>query len=98
GMNMDEHASHDMEGMNMDEHTSHDMEGMKDMNAQDNDNNEENTETHTLLIISDIKDNYKLNLKENKQEITNNYIANNYYKEQIDLNNYLRAKYEIRKD
>jgi hypothetical protein len=103
-MNMDDHASHNMEDMNMDDHASHNMEDMNmddhashDMEDKDSNGNKEKNETHTLLIISDVKENYKLDLKENKEEIIDNYVANNYYKEQVDLNNYLRAKYEIRK-
>jgi hypothetical protein len=103
-MNMDDHASHNMEDMNMDDHASHNMEDMNmddhashNMEDKDSNGNKEKNETHTLLIISDVKENYKLDLKENKEEIIDNYVANNYYKEQVDLNNYLRAKYEIRK-
>jgi hypothetical protein len=103
-MNMDDHDSHNMEDMNMDDHASHNMEDMNmddhashNMEDKDSNGNKEKNETHTLLIISDVKENYKLDLKENKEEIIDNYVANNYYKEQVDLNNYLRAKYEIRK-
>ncbi|UJZ87266.1 hypothetical protein L3V65_13745 [Heyndrickxia coagulans] len=71
-----------------------DMSNMSNMDMSSN-NNKGESSPHTFIVIKNIENNDLIDLKKNRKEIINNYISSNFYKEKVDLDNYLREKYEI---